>query len=91
MASAEPILSSMGFSSAGGVLRIADETGDTPMQWDRNDPEQVAKARAQFDRYTKELRHTAYTVTDNGKRNVVIHDFDPDAERIILMPQFVGG
>lgn len=73
-----------------GSLCVLDETGDTRMQWDRNNPEEVAKAEARF----KELKakgFMAYKVNKKGEAGEVITAFDPSAERIILHSQMIGG
>jgi len=75
---------------ATGTLCILDESGDSRIQWDRNDPAQVAAARARFDEL-KAKRYLAYKVDASGGQGEVLHAFDPDAERIILHSQMVGG
>lgn len=73
-----------------GTLNILDESGDSRIQWDRNDPQQVAAAQAKFD----ELRakhYLAYKVDASGGQGEVIDKFDLDAERIILHAQMIGG
>jgi len=73
-----------------GILNIIDDSGDSRMQWDRNNPEQVVAARTRFD----ELRaqhYLAYRVDASGKQGEVIDKFDPKAERIILHQRMVGG
>ena len=72
------------------TLSILDENGDSRIQWDRNDPAQIAAARARFD----ELRarnYLAYKVDASGNQGEVIDKFDPKAERIVLHQQMVGG
>lgn len=73
-----------------GLLCAMDETGDTPMQWDRNDPEQVAKAQARFDDLKKK-GYLGYKVNKKGDKGAVIQSFDPMAERIIMAPPMIGG
>jgi acetyl-CoA carboxylase beta subunit len=72
-------------------LCILDESGDSRMQWDRNNPQQVAEAKARFNEL-KAKHYLAYKVDPaSGGQGEVIHDFDPKAERIILHQQNVGG
>ena len=78
------------FLDEGQVLCILDETGDSRFQWDKNDPEQVAKAQAKFDEMKKK-GYLAYSVNKKGDRGDVINTFDPNAERIIMHSQLVGG
>jgi hypothetical protein len=75
---------------ATGSLCILDESGDSRIQWDKTNPEQVKAAQERFD----ELRgqhYLAYKVDASGKQGEVIDRFDPDAERIILHAPMVGG
>jgi hypothetical protein len=73
-----------------GSMCILDESGDSRMQWDRNNPEQVAAAQARFDEL-KAKRYLAYKVDAKGGQGEVIDKFDPSAERIILHAPMVGG
>lgn len=73
-----------------GVLCTMDETGDSPMQWDKNNPEQVAKARGRFDDLIKQ-GYLGYKVNAKGDKGSVLSAFDPSAERIIMAPPMVGG
>lgn len=74
-----------------GMLCVMDESGDTRMQWNRNNPAEVAKAEVRF----KELKakgFLAYKVNKKGgAMDEVIHAFDPDAERIIMHSALIGG
>ena len=72
------------------TLCVLDETGDTRMQWDKDKPEEIAKAQARFEEL-KKLGYLAYSVTKKGDRGTVIDKFDPTAERIIMHRQLVGG
>lgn len=73
-----------------GTLCVLDPSGDTRMQWDKNDPAQVEAARKRFD----EMRakgYMAYSVSRSGRQDTVLHAFDPDAERVIMQKPHVGG
>jgi hypothetical protein len=75
-----------------GVMAELNETGDTKVIWDKNNPDEVEAARATFDRLTKDRKFIAFSVKGkNGDKDERIRTFDPDAERIILVPQNVGG
>lgn len=71
-------------------LYILDPTGDTRLQWSKNNPDEVAYARERFNEL-KAKRYLAYRVDRKGKQGEVIHEFDPAAERIVLSPPLVGG
>ena len=74
-----------------GELRIMDrKKGDTKTVWDKNDEDQVAAAKKQFDDLTKK-GYLAYTVRRDGKPGRKMNTFDPDAEAVILAPPVVGG
>lgn len=71
-------------------LCVLDASGDTRMQWDPNNPEEVAKAQARFNELVKQ-GYLAYSVNKKGDRGTVMASFDPTAERIILHAAMVGG
>jgi hypothetical protein len=72
------------------VLAVLDATGDTRLQWDKNNHMEVQAAKARFDEL-KAKRYFAYKVNKQGEQGEVIHDFDPAAERIMMVPPMVGG
>jgi hypothetical protein len=75
----------------GGCIRLFDGTGDSPIQWDPADPEQVAKAELRFNQL-KHDGYMAYKVSDDGKRTKeVVHAFDPNLKRILMHSVVVGG
>jgi len=73
-----------------GTLCIMSEEGDTRIQWDKLDPEQVSKAQAKFDELKKK-GYAGYSVNKKGDKGEVLHTFDPNSERVIMMPPMVGG
>lgn len=73
-----------------GLLCAMDDTGDSRIQWERSDPLQVEKARLRFDELKKK-GYMAYSVNSKGDQGVVLGDFDPTAERIIMHSQMIGG
>ena len=75
----------------GLMHKATREDGDVRKMWDRNNPDEVADARRSFE----DLKSKGYVAFlaegkkgDQGKR---LDRFDPDAERIILVKQNVGG
>lgn len=74
----------------GRELVILDQTGDTKIIWDPEKAEEVAHARETFDKLRKK-GYAAYSVNKKGDKGEVIREFDPDAEKMILAPQMVGG
>lgn len=71
-----------------GTLNITDETGHTAVRWNKSDPKSVAEAQAKFDSALATKRRVAFrTKPDSAK----IESFDPNAEEITLINQYVGG
>lgn len=71
-------------------MRVIDTTGDTKIIWDSGNKDETDAARETFNRLTKK-GYKAYMVKKDGEKGQVIREFDPDAEKIILAPQMVGG
>lgn len=71
------------------TLSVTDHTGDTRIEWDKEDEASVAIAHASYLK-AKEKGHMAYREGADGDRTQ-LHAFDPDAERIVMLPQLVGG
>lgn len=67
-----------------------NETGDTKLIWDTDNPDEVEAAKAMFDKLKKK-GYLAYAVNKKGDKGEVLTEFDPEAERIILAPQMKGG
>lgn len=74
-----------------GLLSTLDRSGDTRVMWDRKNKAEVAAARAQFDALRKD-GYLAYKAKGkDGHQGEQIREFDPKAERIILVRPLVGG
>jgi hypothetical protein len=72
------------------VLSVADRTGDTRLQWDKSNEDEVNAAQTRF----SELQAKgwpAFKVNKRGDRGEKIDAFDPEVERIIFVPPIVGG
>jgi hypothetical protein len=63
--------------------------GDTRVEWNPNDPVSVAAARQAFN-MLKDKRQLLYSEDSRGRRTQ-IREFDPNAERIVAVPQTAGG
>lgn len=72
------------------TLSILDRGGDTRIEWDADNPIEVAAAKAAF-KVAKDKGYLAYRTTEGGGRGEVIQRFDPAAERIIMSPALQGG
>lgn len=73
-----------------GELRVMDGTGDTKIIWDSTKKDEVAAAKKTYDDLKKK-GYMAYAVKRDGEKGTLIHDFDEEAEKIILAPRMVGG
>lgn len=74
-----------------GLISSLDRSGDVRHMWDKNNEDEVEAAEALFDRL-RESGHIAYrAVGKKGEKGEVIREFDPEAERIIMVKQLVGG
>ena len=73
-----------------GMLMEMSRRGDTKAIWDPNNADEVAAARATFDRLKKK-GYIAYAVRPGGEKGEVVQEFDPKAEKIILAPPMAGG
>jgi predicted Rdx family selenoprotein len=74
-----------------GLMEILDHTGDTKLIWDRKKNAEVEAARTMFDSL-RAKRYLAFQAEgDDGRKGKQIERFDPDMERLILVPPMVGG
>lgn len=73
-----------------GELAILDSSGDTRLQWDPGNSSEVKHARDQFDSFRKK-GYAAFKVSKSGGQGEQIDSFDPNVQRLILIPPMVGG
>lgn len=74
----------------GHTLKILNEMGDERIVWDREDGHQAKSAKKKFEELIKK-NYKAYSVDNSGKKNRRIHEFDVDAEEILMIPKTVKG
>lgn len=74
-----------------GLMSTLDRTGDTRLMWDRKNKTEVNAARRTFRDLLKDGYMAYRAVGKKGEQGEQIREFDPDAERIILVKQLVGG
>lgn len=72
-------------------MLVLNSKGDTRIMWDKNNRDEVRAAREHF----SELRSKHYLAFraegSEGRRGTQVDTFDPDAERLIMVPRSVGG
>lgn len=73
-----------------GELAILDHTGDTKILWNPDNEDETKVAETSFKTLRKK-GYSAFMVKKDGEKGELIHDFDPDAGRIIMAPALVGG
>lgn len=74
-----------------GEMSVINHEGDTKLMWDRDNRDEVDNARRTFDDLVGTKKYAAFSVTKKGDKDEKIKRFDPDAERIILVPPIAGG
>jgi hypothetical protein len=72
-------------------MEIVDGTGDTKLIWDRANPDEVENARQTYDRLKKKRYQAFRVVGEKGAKGESMAEFDPQAERMIMVPAMVGG
>ena len=73
-----------------GTMRIMDHRGDTKLMWDSDRSDEVSTARRTFGDLKKK-GYVAFRVDPGGERGVLMSDFDPSAQKMILTPPLSGG
>ena len=74
-----------------GELSVLNREGDTKIIWDSNNDDEVEAARKTFDGLKKKGFMAYKAIGKDGRKGDIIKDFDPEAERIIMVPRMVGG
>jgi len=76
---------------AKNTIHTLNESGDTRLMWSVDNPDETAAAKLMF-QSLKAKHFIAYKAEGKeGKKGEIIHEFDPTAERIIMVPRQVGG
>ena len=74
-----------------GSLRILDpKMGDIKLIWDSENEDEVELVKKQF-REAKKKGFSPFAVKKNGQKGERIEEFDPEAEKIIMVPPVAGG
>jgi hypothetical protein len=72
------------------AIAVLGSSGDTKKIWDKSNEDEVEDARASYDRLKKK-GYLAFSVNKDGSKGEQMTEFDPDAERMIMVPQMQGG
>ena len=75
------------------VMKILTKRdGDREVTWDKGKEQEVKDAQASFDNHVKKQGYKAYAIDPStGGKGQEIKEFDPNLEKIILVPQMRGG
>lgn len=71
-------------------LAVMDRTGDTKLIWDSDKPDEVENARRSFNELKKK-GYGIFHVDKSGEAAKRMHEFDPDAEKLIAIKPIAGG
>ena len=71
-------------------IRLLGQLGDTKIEWDIDNKDEVEIAKKSFLEYKKK-GFKAFRITPSGKQDGEIKEFDPGAEKILLIPAMEGG
>jgi len=73
-------------------MMVLDHSGESKLMWDRNRPDEVTAARDHFEFLRNKKKYLAFRAEGSeGLRGSQIYKFDPNVERIIMVPPMVGG
>jgi hypothetical protein len=72
------------------MMQVLDSSGHTSVEWNPENAEEVAVARATFEQM-REKGYRAFRVRPSGQQGERLDSFDPAAEQMILVPQLRGG
>jgi hypothetical protein len=73
-----------------GMMNILDRSGHTKHIWNADNEAEVEAARTLYDALTRK-GYRAFNVKKDGEEGTRMDTFDPEAEKMILVPQLVGG
>lgn len=73
------------------AIAVMGEVGDTKHIWDKSKPAEVDAAKALYESLTKKGYRAFRCVGKDGSQGEQMTSFDPDAERMIMVPQLQGG
>lgn len=73
-----------------GELRTINRKGDLRIEWDSENKEEINAAREAFDKKIK-AGWSAFREKTKGEKGEKIKEFNPESERVILIPPVSGG
>ena len=73
-----------------GTIHSMNRAGDSQFSWDPTVPAEVKHARGIFDEAIRQ-GFPVFRVRGRGAKGERLHDFEPEAERLIVVPAMMGG
>lgn len=73
-----------------GEMSIMDASGHKELKWNTGKPEEIAVAKATFDRLT-ERGYTGFGSEKKSEPKHLMKTFDSTLEEIVMVPRTVGG
>lgn len=73
------------------AIAVLGHNGDTKHMWDPSKPAEVEVARSTFDALKKKGYSAYHVKGKSGEQGEQMKTFDPEAGRIIMVPQMAGG
>lgn len=74
-----------------GMINVLNEGGDSKIEWDPENDEEVKAAKEMFDKVIEIKGMKAYELGKEGVRGKEIKKFNPNAAKIIMVPRIAGG
>ena len=78
-------------SKGRGVIAILGGKGDTKVFWNKKNKDEVENARRTFQELVGEKKFAAFSVSKLGRRSKKVTEFDPNIQKLILIPPIAGG
>lgn len=72
------------------TMNVMDQTGHSSVTWDPGIPDEVAMARQSYDAMIAK-GYTAFAVNEDDQRGSRMSKFDPQAGKVMMVPQLRGG
>ena len=72
------------------TMHVMDGGGDSQIRWNPDNAGEVEAARAHFTAL-RAKRYLGFRMSASGSKGTQLDSFDPDAERILMVPPSVGG
>ena len=73
-----------------GEMAILGKEGDTKVIWDKTNEDEIEAAEDQYDTLI-DKGFKAFKVKKGGAKGTAMKSFDPNAGKIIMVPELVGG